>query len=220
MSNKSGNAYGLTTLIPIRAGTPAKCPEGMEGQTYAACLRYQLQDMSWVSLNSPMAKVPNTYLCRFYILEDVYYEGKPAALEHLKSNYLVFTANLHGELRPWLEGLWRAIQPEISALLQNCYGFETVHDSESFVAYIEECQLETTFYFNGSTDEPLDVQLKSLYLKQEFSKFVYENQGKTTAQLQAAFAEFVKRTQPENTAGPTWRAGAYELDNVTGAGEA
>src|SRR5580693_10033729 len=171
MANKSGNAYALTTLIPIRHGVPKQCPEGMAGQTHAACVRYLLQDVFRVSEDSPMAKVPNTYLSRFYILNDVPYQGKPATLEHLKSEYLVFSVNFHGELAPYLQGMWMAVEAEIRTLLRYCFGFEeTVHDSAGFVAYIEKCQIETTFFFNGSTDEPLAVQLKSLYLKQEFSK--------------------------------------------------
>jgi hypothetical protein len=216
MANTSGNAYALTTLIPIRHGVPKPdcCPDGLEGQTHAACVRHLLQDVFRVSIDSPMARVPNTYLSRCYILNDVYYEGKPAVLEHLKSNYLVFTVNLHGDLDTWLQGMWIAIESETRALLQHCFGYETIHDSASFIAYIKKCQVETTFFFNGSTDEPVAVQLKNLYLKQEFSKFVYENQGRSAAEIQASFAEFVKRTQPDNVNSPTWKPGAYEMEDV------
>jgi len=214
MANQSGNAYALTLLCPIRHGMPKEFPEGMEGQTCAACVRYLLQDVMRVSEDSPMARVPNTYLSRFYILEDVPYQGKPATLEHLKSNYLVFSANLHGDLDTWLTGMWNAIQPEIRGLLQYCFGFEGVHDCASFITWIRKCQVETTFFFDGSTDEPLAVQLKNLYLKQEFSDFVFANQGNSPEVLQANFREFVARTQPENIDAPTWRSGAYSLDNV------
>lgn len=213
MANTSGHAYALTLLCPIRAGVPASPEPGMEAQTHAACLRNQLQQVG-VSEDSPMARVPNTYLSRFYVLNDVPYQGKPAILEHLKSDYLVFSANFHGDLVPWLTGMWNAIQPEIRSILQHCYGFEAVHDSASFVAYIKKCQLTTTFFFNGSTDESLAVQLKSLYLKQEFSQFVCENQARTPPELRAAFDAFVRRTQPEHLDGPTWRPGAYSLETA------
>ena len=62
------------------------------------------------------------------------------------------------------------------------------------------------FFFNGSTDELQAQQLKNLYLKQEFSQFAFENQGKSAGELQEAFREFVQRTQP-NLTGPTWAAG-------------
>lgn len=214
MANQMGNAYALTLLCPIRHGMPERYPEGLEGQTCAACVRYLLQDVMRVSEDSPMARVPNTYLSRFYILEDVPYQGKPAVLEHLKSNYLVFEANFHSDRDTWLTGMWNAIQADIRGLLQYCFGFESVHDSVSFITWIQKCQVETTFFFAGSTDEPLAVQLKNLYLKQEFSKFVFANQGNSAEVIQANFQEFVARTQPDNVEAPTWRPGAYSLEDV------
>ena len=213
MANKSGNAYALTILCPIRHGVPTKCVDGMEGQTHGACLRNELQRVR-VSEDSPMARVPNTYLSRFYLLTDVPYQGKPAIREHLNSDYLVFSSNFHGELEPYLEGMWAAIEPEIRAILDHCFGFDNVRNSADFIAYIKKCQVTTTFFFNGSTDEPVAAQLKSLYLKQEFSKFAFENQGKSAREIQAAFQEFVRRTQPENLDSPTWRAGSYKLEQV------
>jgi hypothetical protein len=154
MANKNGNAYGLTVMCPILHGVPKRCADGMEGQTHAAYLRHLLQDVVRVSEDSPMAKVPNTYLSRFYILNDVPYQGKPAILEHLKNNYLVFSVNFYGELEPYLDGMWRVIEREIRDLLEHCFGFEKVNDSASFIAYIKKCQIETTFFFVGPTPEP------------------------------------------------------------------
>jgi len=213
MANKMGNAYGLTILCPIRQDTPPALPEGMADQSCTACLQYQLQQVK-VNQDSPMARVPNTYLCRFYVLKDVPYQGKPAHLDRLKSDYLVFSSNFYGDLEPYLEGLWKGIEADVRAIMQYCVGFETVRDAASFIEYVKKCQVETTFFFNGSTDEPLADQLKGLYLKQEFSKFAFENQGKGPRELRDAFRSFVERTQPSNVAGPTWRPGAYHLDKV------
>ena len=212
MANKSGNAYALTVLCPIRGGLPPASSAG-RGQTYTALLQKQLQELH-MNEQSPMAQVPNTYLCRFWVLSDVPYQGKPAFLEHLKSDYLVFSSDFHGELDRYLEGMWNALEAGVRAILWHCVGGEAVNDAKSFIEYIKRCQVTTTFFFNGATDEPLAQQLKNLYLKQEFSKFAFENQGKTAQELQAAFREFVARTQPANISGPTWAAGAYHLDRV------
>jgi hypothetical protein len=213
MANKSGNAYALTLLCPILQGSPKQSPDGMDDQTYSALIRYQLQQLR-VGEESPMARVPNTYLSRLFVLDDVPYQGKPAYLEHLKSNYLVFSSNFHGELEDYLNGMWNAVNQEIKAILQYCVGFSGVNSAETFIRYVKACQVTTTFYFNGSTDESLAEQLKSLYLKQEFSKFAFANQGKSPAELQAAFQEFVQRTQPRDLSSPTWKAGSYHLDTV------
>jgi hypothetical protein len=212
MANKSGNAYGLTLLCPIMQGGPADAA----GQTYASLMRYQLQKLGCNSA-SPLALVPNTYLARFYVLNDVSFQGKPAHLDHLKSDYLVFSSNFHGELEPYLTGLWEAVGSQVSVFMRNCVGFDAVSDCASFIAYVKKCQVTTTFFFVGSTDESLEEQLKGLYLKQEFSKFVFENQGRNPAELQAAFRQFIERTQPANPSTPTWRPGAESLDTaVTG----
>jgi hypothetical protein len=213
MANTSGNAYALTLLCPIKQGSPKAAAKGMEGQTYADLIRYQLQQLT-LNEESPMARVPNTYLSRLFVLNDVPYQGRPAILEHLKSNYLVFSSNFHGELEDYLNGMWKFVEPEIRAVLENCVGFDRVTNLATFIEYVKACQVTTTFFFNGSSDGPLAAQLKSLYLKQELSKFAFANQGKSPAELQAAFQAFVMRTQPANLARPTWRAGAYHLDHV------
>jgi hypothetical protein len=209
MANKSGNAYALTMLCPVINGISPGT-----GQSYTSLLRTVLQTLR-VSDKSPMASVPNTYLCRFFLVNDVTYQGNPAFLEHLKSDYLVFSSNFYGELEPYLEGMWKALKDGILLVLAHCYGHETVEDAASFIAYVKKCQVTTTFFFNGSTDEPLAQQLKNLYLKQEFSKFAFQNQGKNSRELQSAFQDFVQRTQPTNLTDPTWDAGAYHLDRAT-----
>lgn len=211
MANKNGNAYALTLLCPILPGIPPTPDPGLEGQTYVASLRFQLQNLSD---HKQMSKVPNTYLSRCWVLDDVPYQGKPADLEHLKSKYLVFSSNFHGELDDYLKGMWSAVETEVRYVLSHCVGFSEVKDVTGFIAYIKKCQVKTTFFFNGSTDDPLAEQLKALYLKQEFSKFAFENQGKNPADLQVAFRQFIQRAQPENTARPTWKAGVSGLDEV------
>jgi hypothetical protein len=206
MANKSGNAYALTTLCPMLA-------ESGQRESPATIIRDRLNDLPTDDA-SPMAKVPNTYLCRFFVLDDVVYEGKPAHSEHLKSKYLVFTSNFHGELEPYLEGMWQHAEAFVRAAFEYCVGFAGVRTAADFVAYVKRCQVETTFYFNGSSDAPLAEQLKALYLKQELSKFAYEQQGKSAEELQRAFATFVRRVKPTDLAGPSWRPGAASLDSA------
>jgi hypothetical protein len=216
MVNKSGNAYALTMLCPILGGAPSGPVAGNGAQSHTTLLRNLLQTLH-LNDESPMAKVPNTYLCRFWVLRDILYQGKPAFLEHLKSDYLVFSSNFHGELETYLQGMWNALESGILAILKHCVGTGAVRDASSFIEYVKKCQVTTTFFFNGSTDEPLAQQLKNLYLKQEFSKFAFANQGTSAEELQEAFRGFVQDTQPANLSGPTWAAGAYHLDKATPA---
>ena len=205
MANKSGKAYGLTTLCPIAHGARDK-------QSLSALTRDRLENLP-VHDKSPFTKVPNTYLCRLFVLNDVFFEGKPAKYEHLRSKYLVFTSNFHGDLDTYLHGMWQSAQQDVKDIWEFCVGFSKVNDADSFIKYIKQCQVKTTMYFNGSTDDPLREQLKSLYLKQELSKFVYTNQGKKPEVLKAAFDEFIERVQPTKLDGPTWRCGASRFES-------
>jgi hypothetical protein len=209
MPNEAGRAYGLTTLCPIKLGTK-------DNYSFASLTRQYLQTLQDHTRDelSPMALVPNTYLCRFFVLDDVSYQGKPARLDRLKSPYLVFIAELHGELGTYLQGLWRYANAFVMQLWTHCVGFHRVKEETDFIAYIKACQVETTFYFNGSTDDSLAEQLKSLYLMQEFSRFAYASAHKQSEELQKDFHAFIRRTQPSNLAGPTWRAGASTLQGA------
>jgi hypothetical protein len=202
--NESGRAYGLTVLCPLGN-------DSQDDQSYAAIVRGHLRALA-VDESSPMARVPNTYLCRMFVLDDVFYEGDPANEEHLLSKYLVFVAELHGDLDTYLEGMWREAEDMIRTVWQFCIGFHKVESARDFVRYIKKCQVPTTFYFNGSTDDPLAEQLKALYLKQELAKFANEHQGQKAEDLQRAFKAFIDRVAPKNLASPTWRAGASSLE--------
>ena len=105
--NISGNAYALTILSPIKNAYTS------DEIAYADLICDRFAELEFQA-NSPMAKVPNTYLCRFFVLDDVYTESQPtgsgldtvrdlsllvtdpmrrAAVpkeDHLQSRYLVF----------------------------------------------------------------------------------------------------------------------------------
>lgn len=227
MANTSGKAYALTCLCPIEKGH-------LNGTAYSDEVRHRLQNWGLLE-HSPMAKVPQTYLCRYFVLDDVYYESlagtefggtfydfmsifsdkfRRRALpreDHLKSKYIVFSCNLHGDLDAYLRGMWAAISEDIKHIWQFCYGFDQVTDADSFVVYIKKCQLKAALFFVGSNDDPLPEQLKALYLKQEFSRFAAEHQGMPAAQLQQAYQAFMQRVEPLNLAGPAWTPGQSAL---------
>jgi hypothetical protein len=206
MPNERGEAYALTALCPIRDDSHSE-------RSFATEIRERLKTLDLAEA-SPMAKVPNTYLCRLFVLDQVLYQDSPATYERLQNKYLVFVCELHGKLDPYLTGMWESAEEMIRRTWELCVGFEEVRDAATFVRYMKRCQVTTTFYFNGSTDEPLAEQLKSLYLKQELAKFVASHQGASPEETRRAFDEFVGRVQPWNLAAPTWRPGAEELDGA------
>lgn len=214
MGNISGNAYALTILSPIRNGL-------VTGEEIACAdkVRDLLHDWNMLD-NSPMTRVPQTYLCRYFVLDDVYTEslsgsGALPNEEHLKSKYLVFSSNFHGgstgDVDAYLRGMWSGISDYIKQVWRYCYGFEQVNDAASFASYMKRCQLTASLFFVGANDEPLEEQLKALYLKQEFAKFAVDNQGLGAAALRANYQAFIERVAPTALSAPTWEPGKYRL---------
>lgn len=199
MTAKKPEPTPLTLLCPIKNGNNGN-------QSYASLTRQYLQTID-DNERSPFARIPNTLLCRFYILNDVFFEGFPAHDEHLKSKYLVFCCNFSGARDIYLRQLWQREESFAREVWQHCVGFEHVKTEQDFLEYIQRCTVETTFYFNGSSGAPLAEQLKALYLKQELSHFVCDQQHASAEDLLNAFRQFVARTQPEDLTHPTWNAG-------------
>jgi hypothetical protein len=231
MGNISGNAYALTILSPIKNGI-------VKGEEISCAdkVRDLLQEWNFLP-NSPMTLVPQTYLCRYFVLDDVYTQSTAGASvldtfsdlmpvatddvrrgalpkeDHLKSRYLVFSCNFYcgstGDVDTYLHGMWDAIGDQVRTVWTHCYGFESVTDAASFAKYMKKCQLTASLFFVGSNDESLEEQLKALYLKQEFAKFAVENQGLDAATLRKNYRSFIGRVNPGNLAAPTWVPGKY-----------
>jgi hypothetical protein len=226
--NISGSAYALTLMCPIKPGVE-------KNRIYADRIRDQFEEWNEREV-SPLAKVPNTYLCRFFVLDDVFTETIPgagiwdtlsdirplpsnaqrlgalAAEDHLQSRYMVFSSNLHGDVNTYLAAMWDSMQAEIRSVWQYCYGFEAVHDAESFVVYAQKCRMDASLFFVGSNDDSLADQLKALYVKQQFSKFAQETQDLPGVELKQAYTAFMKRIKPRDVSYPTWKPGVSNAE--------
>lgn len=209
MGNRFGNAYGLTVLIPIKQGAE-------HNRSFDKIMRDQIQQ--WPQQEtSPLARVPNTYLARVFLLQDVFYEGAPAVEEHLQNQYLVFSSNFYGDLDTYLTGMWNTINDELKALLKYCYAFDKVKSASDFVGYIKKCQINNSLFFNGSNDKPLPEQLKALYVKQAFIHFAYLSQqfryqGNAGAIcLQKSFKKFIELIDINNLNGKSWPIAAMHV---------
>ena len=204
MANKFGNSYGLTTLCPLINGH-------QQHTSFDKITRHRIQLLEENS-GSPFARIPDTYFARLFILNDVFFEqGNHVARDHLQSKYLVFTSNFHGDLEPYLQGMWNNAEADIRHIWQYAVAFDKVQNAADFIRYIKRCQLTTTLFFNGSTDDSLQQQLKSLYVKQAFTEFALQHQGKPVAELRAAFKTFMQQLQIDNIETPSWQPGQTQL---------
>ena len=210
MANTSGNAYGLTTLCPIINGFSSS-ESTSDSESHDKIIRRLLQSLP-INEDSLFANTDNTYFARLFILNDVLFQqGNDFKRDHLKSKYLCFNSNFHGDLNTYLTGMWNNNETLVREIWQHCVAFDQVNQASDFVDYIKSCQVDTTLFFNGSNDKPVDEQLKALYVKQMFSEFVLTQQGKSATELKQNFKYFLQRVQLNNIESPSWKPGQSQI---------
>ncbi len=207
MSNRAGNARSLIALSPIREGVTEA------GEGYAYRLRRLLQSLPLHS-DSPFAHVPDTYMARWYLLDDVRYQPGAGREDHLNNRYLALLVQFYGPTDRWLQALWHHAGDTLQQLYCHAWGFDRVGSATDWQHFIERCRIPTGYFFNGSTDEPVLQQLKALYLRQMFTHFAIAHQGESDAALQQAFLDWVSTHQPANLTAPTWQPGAATLQEA------
>jgi len=217
MANTSGNAYGLTTLCPIINGhsptgsLTASLLATKDSESHDKKIRRLLQSLP-INEDSLFARTDNTYFARLFILNDVFFQqGNDFKRDQLKSKYLCFNSNFHGELEPYLTRMWNNNESLVREIWQHCVAFDRVNRAKDFVEYIKSCQVTTTLFFNGSNDKPVKEQLKALYVKQMFSEFVLTQQGKSATKTKQNFKYFLQRVQLNNIESPSWKPGQSQI---------
>ncbi|WP_434054234.1 MAG: hypothetical protein RDA78_04880 [Roseibium sp.] len=129
MPNFDGGHYFLSTLAPIRVGSPADLPPeewkkygGDPRESFLKRAQRALSIMATalqspatqaIGVNSPFSKSLRTHLCRFVILEDAVYNGRrsanplssvdplvPQSVDQLPCPYLMFVVDFDAVTRP------------------------------------------------------------------------------------------------------------------------
>jgi hypothetical protein len=185
MPNRSGSAYGLTLLCPIKNEERLAISHNLAIRKY---LRTLPTDQT-----GPFAKVSSTHIARLFVLDDVIYFGAPSCEEHLASRYLVFESNFDGDLDGYLSRLATDARAEVDAIWQHCEGYPGVQNVATFVSYMKKCQITTTFYFADVNNKTVQQTLRALQTQSAVAAFIEQNQGKSPQELQRSFLEFTAR---------------------------
>jgi hypothetical protein len=175
MSNRSGQAYALTVLTPIKVGREAALREHLDGLPGGA--------------ESPLAKVAGTHFARWVIIPQLVYEGPPQQRDELSSQYLLFTSNFDGGLDAYLDELHRRLAPEAEAIWGECAGFPGTGDGDAFKGYLRRNQLDTTFFVAAYPNATLPEVLDALSLRERLIAFAVRGQGAHPPSLHASFRE-------------------------------
>jgi hypothetical protein len=186
MPNYDAGHYFLTVLAPVRPD-----PELVDGRWVSRrrALRETLNAMPTGERTvatqgsapaNPFARSIITHFARFFVLDDVVYNGrvsqdsvlsailkinplKAQTVDRLSTPFLVFVADFDAagggaeNLRECLTILWRTMSLELTQVFRHCIGFDNIDEPAQFCAYIQKCQVETTMPFNDYWSLPPDL---------------------------------------------------------------
>jgi hypothetical protein len=202
MANQSGLLYGLTILSPITNNGPRSASDSLALRQHLSYLSARTNGE-----HSPFARVPGTHFARLVVMDDVVFVGHPSKIDHLGSQYLIFTSDFDVtvDLDTYLRNMALAIPAELDQIWQHCSGYPGAADPNKFTDYMKKCQVKTTFYFADVNDKTLDQTLQALKMKDELSAFIETNQSRHGAELQNAFKDFLAKMKPP----PQFKPGAF-----------
>lgn len=173
-----GGHYFLTLLIPVQnqhlvEHYGIQCSAVQRLRDVLATLPTALQSKATeaIGLNSPFARNSRTHLARLVVINDVQYNGRegedaivgalrktslttPQPQDRLSCPFLMVAVDFDAAdgsvetVRSYLGELWLSMEPELRAILENCYGYERIRDAASFCDYLLACEVETTMPFN------------------------------------------------------------------------
>lgn len=175
MANVFGQAYALTVITPIIPGREAG-------------LRTYLENLP-TGADSPLAKVTSTHVARWVIIPQLVYQGRPQKPDALKSQYLLFSSSLDGDLDPYLDLLCARMAAEIEAIWGCCAGYPGLEDRGRFKRWIRHNQIDSQFFVAAYPHSTVAQVRAALDLKERILAFALEAQGMDDEQLHKAFRE-------------------------------
>ena len=128
--------------------------------------------------NSPFARSTRTHFARFAVIDRLGYNGFIAAdpiratlglqkpmsdNDELLRPYLLFAAEFDApsgsppaDLAAYLRELWDVMEDDLRRIFNNCLGFsdKRILTAADFIAYIRQCEIETTMPFNLYWTQP------------------------------------------------------------------
>jgi hypothetical protein len=185
MADFDAGHYFLTLAVPVeRSGTTivdgrARSRLDQLRDTLVALPTAEQDEFSReTGLDSPFARVQGTHFARFFVLDDVRYNGRYPSnpifnlifnvkmtvaekVDQLPHAYLIMTIDFDAmdgttaSLRAYTNDLWRHMSQELSLIFGHCIGFDGVVSEQGFFDFIRRFQLHTTMPFNDYwTDAP------------------------------------------------------------------
>jgi hypothetical protein len=167
MANTSGKIYGYTGFFPIREDAKGS---GVDD------LRTVLAEAA-DGPGSLFARTGLVHVARFFIIDDVIYNGAPSHEEHLAYSYLAVSLTFDGALEDLAAKLAQVGAPELGRVFAFCYGYPAEPNAAALLDYLRGGQVETTFLFADDDMHSLTATLRALSVQRLVSDMVLAGQG-------------------------------------------
>ena len=171
--NRVGGAYALTTFAPIIPGHEEELLAYMEGLPTGA--------------DSPLARLDTLHLSRIQIFDHLVHQSERHELDHLESNYLVFTSSFDGDLDTYLDLICDRIPAEADGWWSHCVGYPGTADRPAFKAWIKLHQQHTNLFASAYPTGSVAKVRDSLDLRERIVDFAADAQGLDAAELKERF---------------------------------
>jgi hypothetical protein len=181
MANQNGAKYGFTGLFPVAPGQSADL---------RAFLR-SLDDVQVYPRGSPFSHVGIIHMARLVVIDRLAYQGTPAKVDRLKSDYLLFVCDFDGDsVDVLIREMVSNIPSEMTEVWSRCLGFPTIRKSDQLSEYFERCQLKTNLFLADQSLASVDDILRGLMCRRRLAEFIREVQRRprTPAVLKRGFA--------------------------------
>ena len=191
MANQNGAKYGFTGLFPIKTGG--------HSANLRTLLR-SLDDPRHYPRGSPLSNVPIVHMARFVIIDRLAYQGLPAKVDTLKSDYLLFVCDFDGySVDTLIHAMVRNMGAHVTAIWDHCVHFPGIQSCDRLAAYFEQCQLTTNLLLADQPDASVDDILMGLTCRRRFGEFIRQVQRKprNPAVLKRGFRRMWRSLQNE-----------------------
>jgi hypothetical protein len=173
VSNYYDKFYGYTGLFPILEEDHLDCSHTQQLRTLLANLPN--------ARGSLFSRTGLVHGARFFILDDVVYNGHPTHEEHLQYNYLALSLTFDGELSALAERIAANAAEEWGEVFRHCYGFPaTKLTSANVLQLLQQGQITTSFLYVDARG-PLIQTLRALALQREVGFMLEQGQLLDTA---------------------------------------
>jgi hypothetical protein len=124
--------------------------------------------------DSPLLRTGRTHFGRLVVIQRLADEDGMASSDQLSVPYLLFTANIDGPVRSYLQELVAA-SPELHQIWSHCVGYEPGDDA--LVAYLCRNQIRTNLFFAPYARASLGEVGSVLKLRKAFIDFAVRTDG-------------------------------------------